>query len=62
MLGADAVALVHSEQEAEQWMDALIKNPELCERMTLLGQRRVTVPVREFVFAEPAGFHAVVTV
>ncbi len=41
MLGRDAVAIVESEQEAAEWLDRLLGDAALRERMILNGQRRV---------------------
>ncbi|MBN2563040.1 MAG: glycosyltransferase [Phycisphaerae bacterium] len=41
LLGRECVPLVRTEREAEKWMDDLIQNPELGERMALLGARKV---------------------
>jgi spore maturation protein CgeB len=41
LLGRDAVAMAETEQEAAEWMDRLMNEPELRERMIITGQRRV---------------------
>jgi len=41
LLGRDAVAMVETEEEAAEWMDKLIGDPEFRERMIIRGQRRV---------------------
>ncbi len=41
MLGRDAVAVAETEEEAAEWMDKLIRDPELREQMVVRGQRRV---------------------
>ena len=41
LLGHESVALVETAEEAEEWMDALINNPELRDRMVLRAQRRI---------------------
>ncbi len=41
LLGREAVAIVETEQEAAGWMDRLLSDRDLRERMVLLGQRRV---------------------
>jgi spore maturation protein CgeB len=41
LLGRDAVAIVDSDAEAAEWMDRLIGDHDLRERMVMRGQRRV---------------------
>jgi spore maturation protein CgeB/2-polyprenyl-3-methyl-5-hydroxy-6-metoxy-1,4-benzoquinol methylase len=41
MLGRECVALIESEKEVADWLDRLLGEPELRERMALLGQRRI---------------------
>ncbi len=41
MLGADCVPLVETEEQAAEWMDKLLADEDLRDRMTLLGRRRI---------------------
>ena len=40
-LGAESVALVRTEEDAVQWIDLLMRNPDLRDRMVLRAQRRI---------------------
>ena len=48
LLGADCVALARTQEEAEQWLDLLLQNPDLADRMTQRAQRRI---FREHTYA-----------
>lgn len=41
LLGKDAVAIAETEEQAAEWMDRLLGDPEFRERMVKRGQRRV---------------------
>ncbi len=63
MLGREAVALVESEQEVADWLDRLLGDAELRERMVHLGQRRIfsehTYAHRFATIAEQLGLEGV---
>ena len=41
LLGRECCPLVETEEEATQWLDMLLKNREMADRMVLKGQRRI---------------------
>lgn len=41
LLGHECVALVETEEETAQWLDVLLKNPDVGERMVKRGMRRI---------------------
>ncbi len=41
LLGRECVAMVETAEEAQQWLDLLLKNPDIADRMVLRAQRRI---------------------